>query len=200
MLPKASQEAGEKMKAKVFGAYTYFFLGVILVASITFMKVPCPVSNGTGVVTGVKDLEIVAVDAELVGQELISLECGWDYTRYTYDVKISVVNETTVPVYGMVAVSFYDPKQIGTRVTEMDDEEITVESLGPLIAAFPVFVEIAAETARTIEETIVLEGISLDQFGAGETHAVLAATADEFVCPFDLGTGRVSITEWLRLR
>jgi len=178
----------------------YFILGVILVAVPTFIELPCPACGGTGFITGVKGLEITGIESELVSHEIVGLECGWDFERYTYDVKISVENKTTTPLYGMIGVTFHDPDATRTRIIEVDDEEIEVTTPGGIIAASTIFVdEIAAKTARTIEETIVFDGISIEQLGV-EYHLIQAYTADEFVCPFHGETAKVPITEWLKLR
>jgi hypothetical protein len=203
-------EEGNEMKAKVskvFGAHAglmSFVLGFTLLASPVFVNVPDPVSNGTGIIQGAQDLDVTIVEVELVRYKLVSLECGWDFARYTYDVKLSLVNETASVQYGMVMVSFYDPGQAKEIITTVDDLEVNVAYQGSPVASFPVFVEVDAGTTQTIEETIVLDGIALDagEFrldGTTEAHTVTATTKGEFVSPFGGGTGRVSILEWLRL-
>ena len=193
--------------SKVFSAHAGFMsfvLGFTLLALPVFAKVSDPVSNCTGIIQGAQDLDVTVVESELVRYKLVSLECGWDFARYTYDVKLSLVNETTSTQYGMVMVSFYDPERTKEITTTVDDMEVNVLSQGSPVASFPIFVEVAAGTTQTIEKTIVLDGIALDdgEFrvdGTTEAHTVTATTKGEFVSPFGDGTGRVSILEWLRL-
>lgn len=188
---------------KVFGAHAgfmSFILGVTLLASLTFTEVACPVSKGTGVLLGAQGLKVTSIETELIDHMLLNLECGWDFERYTYAVKISVVNETAAPIRGAVVVSFHNPA--GAFAEEFVEVEgivsLEVSYAGPIEAAIPVFVEVAAGAALTIEETFVFDGIGLEELEM-EGHTILATTAGEFVCPYDGGTGKVSITEWLRL-
>lgn len=190
------------LKTKLFTASIFFTLAVILLGTLTFIELPCPACGGTGFITGVKGLEITKVEAELVDHEIVGLECGWDYERYTYDLKISVENKSTTPLaYGMIEVTFHDPESSRTRTIEEDDEEIEVTDVGGIISADTIFVEgIAAQTARTIEETIVFDGVTLEVFDV-EIHQVLAHTAEEFACPFHSEeTTKVPLTKWLKLR
>ena len=190
------------LKTKLFSASIFFTLAVILLGTLTFIELPCPACGGTGFITGVKGLEITEIEIELVDHEIVGLECGWDFVRYTYDLKISVENNTTTPLaYGMIEVTFHDPESSRTRTIEEDDEEIEVTDVGGTISADTIFVKgIAAETARTIEETIVFDGVTLALFDV-EKHQVQASTAEEFACPFHSEeTTKVPLTEWLRLR
>jgi len=200
------------MKAKVFTAYRYFktkfftasiffTLAVILFGGLTFIEFPCPICGGTGFITGARDLEVTGIEYELVSHEIVSLECGWDYESYTYDVKLSVKNKTAAPLYGIIQLTFHDPGASTTRyVSEEDEPEIAVEVPGAVIAAENIFVdEIAAGAERTIEETIVFEGVTLAIFGV-EIHQVIAHTADEFACPFHGETAKVPLPQWLGLR
>jgi hypothetical protein len=188
---------------KVFAAHASFMsfiLGVTLLASLTFSEVPCPVSKGTGVISGAQGLKVTGIETELTDHVFLNLECGWDFERYTYAVKISVVNETATPIYGAIVVNFHNPT--GAFAEELVEVEgITALEgayAGPIEAAILVYVEVAAETAQTIEETFVFDGIGLEELEA-ESHTVTVTTTGEFDCPYDGGTGKVTITEWLRL-
>src|SRR4030067_3857341 len=99
------------MKARVFNAYTGFVLGVTLIGALTFVQLPCPMKacGTTGVVKGVSGLEIAGVEAKLIKHTILGIECGWDWERFTYDVKISVVNNTATETFGVIMVSFGDP-------------------------------------------------------------------------------------------
>jgi hypothetical protein len=205
------------------GAYICFALGVILVGALTLIEVPCPIDKGTGVITGAKGLKITGVEAELVDFFQSELGCGEEWVVFTYVVNISVVNETTTPIYGGIVLTFYDPETafIGPFETEnpiyfeaenpiyMDEgADIpvvagAVEYVGEQIVRIPILVEIPAETAETIEENIVFEVFNdlRDVHELyGKPHSIYVKTAEAMVCPYSGGTGKVPITEWLRIK
>ena len=191
------------MKLRVSRAYVYFALGVILVGALTLIEVPCPVDGGTGVITGARGVEVTGVEAELVEHKTIDLGCGEFWDKFTYAVKISVVNETITPSYGGIVVTFYDPE--GATPGYYRD---TVDASGEMIHTWiPPFlgvtwqgtlllIRIAAETEETIEETLVVGGAERGV----ETPNISADVAEEFACPYCGGTGKVPITEWLRIK
>jgi hypothetical protein len=189
------------IKNKLFKVSIFFSLAVVMVGGITLVELPCPVCDGTGYIKGAKGLEITDIVYELVSHEVVGLECGWDFERYTYDVEILVDNASVFPTYGMVEVTFHDPESTRTITIEVDDEDIEIENPGGVIAASTIFVdEIAAGDTRTIGETIVFDGIMLEQMGV-EKHLAQANTSDQFTCPFHgEETTKVPFTEWLRLR
>ncbi len=193
---------------KVFGAHAglmSFALGVTLLASFTFTEVPCPISKGTGVISGAQGLEVTVIETELIDRTLLNLECGWDFERYTYAVKISAVNETAAPIYGAIVVNFHNPAgAFAEGFIEVEGITTLEEAYaGPIDAGIIVFVEVAAETAQTIEKTFVFDGLVLGGRDTGiaefESHTVTVTTEGSFTCPYDGGTGKVPITEWLRL-
>jgi hypothetical protein len=189
-------------KTKLFTASVLFSIAVVLVGGLTLVELPCPVCGGTGYVSGAKGLEITDIQYELVSHEVVGLECGWDFERYEYNIKLVVENTTINQTHGLVEVTFHDPESTTVRYIEVDDEvEEAVETLGGVIAASAIFVEeLAAGDTRIIEDSIVFDGITLEQLGV-EIHEVQASTAEEFPCPFhDEGTTKVPFTTWLRLR
>jgi hypothetical protein len=190
------------MKTKLFTTSIFFTLAVVLVGGITLIELPCPVCDGTGYIRGAKGVEVIDIERKLVSHEVVGLECGWDFERYEYDIKLVVENTTINPTYGLVEITFHDPESTKVRYIEVDDEvEEAVETLGGVIAAATIFVEeLAAGDTRTIEDNIIFDGITLEQLGV-EIHEVQASTAEEFPCPFhDEGTNKVPFTTWLRLR
>jgi hypothetical protein len=189
-------------KTKLFTASIFFTLAVVLVGGITLIELPCPVCDGTGYIRGAKGVEVIDIERKLVSHEVVGLECGWDFERYEYDIKLVVENTTINPTYGLVEITFHDPESTKVRYIEVDDEvEEAVETLGGVIAAATIFVEeLAAGDTRTIEDNIIFDGITLEQLGV-EIHEIQASTAAEFPCPFhDEGTNKVPFTTWLRLR
>ena len=190
------------MKIRVSSVYVCFVMGVLLVGALTLIEVPCPICGGTGVITGAKGLEVKGVEGELIDLNTLDVGCGALYNKYTYAVKISLVNEATAPSYGAISVTFHDPKGAHPEVIRPSDEEgadvMVVEPAypGPTVAAIPVFVEIPAETAQTIEEIIWFEEFWVEQ--VTNTHNISADTAGKIVCPYCDGTGTVPIIEWFR--
>ncbi len=192
------------MKIRVPGAYVYFAFGVILVAALTLIEVPCPIDGGTGVIAGAESVEVTGVEAELVDLEILELGCGVFWDKFTYAVKISVVNETITPSHGGILVTFHDPREATPGYLSDTNDPITNEvirevvppSLGVTWQGTLLFITIAAETAETIEETLVVGG---DARGV-ETLNISVKMAGEFACPYCGGIGKVPITEWLRIK
>ena len=189
------------MKIRVSSAYVCFVIGVLLVGALTLIEVPCPIDKGTGVITGAKGLKVTGVEGEFVDFNVIDLGCGGVYYEFTYAVKISLVNEATTPSYGGLVVKFYDPESvfeqlIVNRTGYVHNSVEGLAFLGPPIAGIPIFVEIPAETARTIERIIVFDGFWYEVM----THTISVEIADEIVCPYCGGTGKVPIIEWPRIK
>ena len=189
------------VKTKMFTASIFFTLAVIVFGAVTYIQLPCPVCDGKGTILGASGIEIVGLDFELVDHEVVGLECGWDFERYTYDVALSVENNTQEPLYGLIEVTFHDPESTRTIEVEVDDEvEEHIDVAGMIIAAQTVFIEeLAPSGERIVTETIVFDGVSLEQIGA-EAHLVEAHTAYMFICPFHGESNKVSLTDWLDLR
>jgi len=191
-----------KAKIRASSAYVYFsfVVGALLVGTLTTIEVPCPMDGGTGFITGAKGLEIKGVESELVDYEFFSLGCGLEWEKFTYAVNISAVNETATPSHGGIAITFYDPETAVEPIAGGESagvlEELALEFLGPPIVRIPIFVEIPAETAETIEEIAVFMGLRL----YGETHGISVKMVKEIVCPYSDGTGSVPITEWLWIK
>ena len=178
-----------------------------MVGGLALIEVPCPIDEGTGVITGAKGLKVTGVEGELVDWEQYELGCGLLWVDFTYAVKISVVNETTTPRHGGILVKFYDPEtalerevveQIFAGEGGQAARELGLEFLGTPVERIPIFVKIPAETAETIEEIVVFTSEYL--LNAGETHNILADVSGQIVCPYCDGTGKVPIIEWLRIK
>jgi hypothetical protein len=187
------------MKSKVFNAYTAFVLGTVLLAAVTFVQLTCPACHGTGIVHGVQGLEITGVDATLVEHKELGMNCGWDWERYKYDVKVSVINRTTAQAWGVVMVNISNPTESFWVEMEMEDEEVMVEFSGETLKSYPIFVEVPPSGSKVVEDTLLYEGVTLKLFGE-EKHWFEAVTASEFPCPFHGAKATVPFTEWLRLR
>ena len=102
------------LKTKLFTTSVFFTLAVVLFGAVTFIQLPCPVCDGTGYISGVGGLEATVAELELVEHEIVGLECGWDFERYTYDVKLSIENNTNAPLLGLVQITFHDPESTRT--------------------------------------------------------------------------------------
>jgi hypothetical protein len=187
------------MKAKVFNVYTGFVLGAVLLGAMTFVQLPCPACGGTGTVRGVQGLEITGVEADLIQHKELGMNCGWDWERYAYDIRVSVVNRSTALTYGVVMVNISNPTESFSVKVELEDEETMVEFNGEPMKSYPIFVEVPPSSTKIIEESILYEGVTLKLFGE-EKHWFEAVTASEFPCPFHKEKATVSLTEWLRLR
>ena len=190
------------LKTKLFTASIFFTLAVVLLGGITYLELPCPVCDGTGIVTGAGNLKLAEIDYDITEREVVSLECGYDLERYVYNVKLTVENPTTSPSSGAVKLTFHDPEATRTREVEVvDDEENIVTDLGPIISVQTVYIpEVAAGAERTVEESIEFISVTLEIFDV-EFHHIEFYVVDEFICPFhDETSSKVSLTEWLRLR
>jgi hypothetical protein len=187
------------MRGKIFNAYTAFVLGASLLFGLTYLELPCPVCNGTGVVKGVTSLDVIGVEATLVDHVETGIECGWDYERYTYDVKLTVSNKSSSMSYGVVMVTFHDPNETITLPIEIDDESTVMYYSGETLAAEPFVVEVGPNHTEVFEKLVQFDGITVQLFTAPE-HIVETTVASEFPCPFHGEKAVVPFTEWLQLR
>lgn len=215
------------MKLPISSGYIYFATGLLLVTALTSIRLTCPIDGGTGVIKGAEGVKVTAIDSELVDFKTFDTGCAEIYSDFTYSVNVSLVNETTISRAGALLVKFYHPLAVeGTdaatarreRAEEMEapEEEIVLTEevgKGGVIVTFIrrpeatklIFVEIPAKTAKTVAETIQFRGFGFEEitgFGVGGiTHTLSVAPPQEgVVCPYSHGTGRVPLTEWLRLK
>ncbi len=193
------KECGKKMKKKLFNTYTCFILGLVLVTGATFVKVPCPACEGTGTIPGVTGIDIKGIEAELINHHELGMDCGWDYERFTYDVKLTLENRTQSDSYGIIMVTFHDPDDSYQIMVEIDDDELYVDVAGATLASNPVFVELPGGATEVIEKRMLFEGVTLEFFG-GREHQIEANIASNYNCPFHGGDASVPFPEWLRLR
>ena len=187
------------MKNRVFNAYTAFVLGAVLVGGLTFVQLPCPACQGTGIIKGVTSLEVAGVEAKLVDHVELGIECGWDYERYSYDVKLTVVNKSSSFSYGVIMVTFHDPNETITLPAEIDDESTIVYYSGETLEATPFVVEVGPNQTKVFQKLVQFSGITLQLFTAPE-HLVETTVASEFPCPFHGKEATVPFTQWLKLR
>jgi hypothetical protein len=211
-----------KMKISVPRGFVYFFIGALLFGVLTAsFKVTCPIDKGTGVIAGAQSVEVVDIEGKLIDFKTFDTGCEEAFSEFTYAVKISLVNKTTTPGFGMVAVNFYHPATVGKDYAnlqaairekaidmELPEQEVVLleeeVSTGGVILVFVgrpvatklVFVEIPAEMTKTIEETIQFRGFGLEQI----THTVSSKIEGETVCPFCRGEGKLYIIEWLKIK
>lgn len=187
------------MKNKIFNAYTYFILGLVLVTGATFIKLPCPACDGSGRIGGVTGVEVVSIEAELVSHFELGMDCGWDFERFTYDVELTVENYSGSEAWGVVLVTFHDPDESYYRQIEIDDSEVEVEVFGQTLLSYPWFVEVPAGSTEVFKKRVNFEGVTLEFFG-GRDHQIEASTNTSYTCPFHGEDARVVLPEWLRLR
>ena len=187
------------MKGKIFNAYTIFALVLVLFTGATFIQLPCPACEGTGLITGSKTLQVDKVEAVLTNHYLLNVQCGWDFERYTYDVKLTVENKTSATALGTVMVTFHNPDEEISVVIEIEDEEVMQTYTGKALESIPVFVEVPAATTSVIEKTVTFDGVSLELFRV-EEHQIEAYTESEFKCPYHGEKAVVPLTEWIRLK
>lgn len=217
-----------KMKIPVSNGYVYFAIGLLLVTVLTSIKLTCPVDGGTGVITGAEGVKVIDIEYQLLDFKIFDTGCAEIYSDFTYAVNISLLNETTITKLGALLVKFYHPSAVKGFVDlatatkeraeeqEIGEQEVIVMeevSKGGMIATFTkppaatkfIFVEIPANSAKTVEEIIQFKGFGYQEiagFGmAGVSHNVsVAPPVETIVCPYSHGTGKVSLTEWLRLK
>ena len=188
------------MKSKIFNAYSVFIAGLLLVTGVTFVKLDCPVCQGSGRVTGISGVEIASVKANLVSHKELAIDCGWDYERFIYDMELTVENYTGSTAAGVVLVTFHDPDETYTIQVEENDEEIYVDVNGSVLLSYPWIIEVPARITQVFTHQVTFDGITLEFFG-GRHHLVVANTNTSYPCPFhELDETKVSFPEWLRLR
>jgi len=202
--------------------FVYFFIGALLLGVLTTsFEVTCPIDKGTGVIAGSKSVQVTDVEGKLIDFKTYDTGCEEAFSEFTYAVKISLVNKTTTPGFGLVAINFYRPEAVGKEYAnlqeairekaidmELPEQEVVLMeeevSTGGVILVFMgrpvatklVFVEIPTEMAKTIEETIQFRGFGLEQIA----HTLSSKVEGETVCPFCRGKGKLSVIGWLKIK
>ena len=216
------------MKLPISRGYVYFATGLLLVTLLTSVRLTCPIDGGTGIIAGAQGLKVIDIEDQLLDFKIYDTGCAEIYSDFTYAVNISLVNETSITQVGALLVKFYHPSAVkgsvdlatATKIRaeeqEIGEQEVNVTeevSKGGLVVTFTkapvatklIFVELPANTAKTLEETIQFKGFGYQEiagFGMeGVSHNVSVAPPVEIIiCPYSRGTGKVSLTEWLRLK
>ncbi|MDO8716516.1 MAG: hypothetical protein Q7J73_06890 [Dehalococcoidales bacterium] len=217
-----------EMKIPFSSGYVYFSVGVLALTVITLMRLTCPVDGGTGVIAGAQGLKVIDIEDQLLDFKIYDTGCAEIYSDFTYAVNISLVNETSITQFGALLVKFYHPSAVkgsvdlatATKIMaeeqEIGEQEIKVTeevSKGGMVVTFTkppvatklIFVKMPAKTAQTWEETIQFKGFGYQEiagFGMeGVSHNVsVAPPVETIICPYSHGTGKVSLTEWIRLK
>ncbi len=216
------------MKLPISRGYVYFATGLLFVTLLTSIRLTCPIDGGTGVISGAQGLKVIDIEDQLLYFKIYDTGCAEIYSDFTYAVNISLVNETSITQVGALLVKFYHPSAVKGSVDlatatkamaeeqEIGEQEVKVTeevSKGGVVVTFTkapvatklVFVEMPAKTAQTLEETIQFKGFGYQEiagFGMeGVSHNVsVAPPVETIICPYSHGTGKVSLTEWLRLK
>lgn len=216
------------MKIPISSGYVYFATGLLLVTVLTSIRLTCPVDGGTGVITGAEGLKVTDIEDKLLDFKIYDTGCAEIYSDFTYSVNISLVNEMSITKFGALLVKFYHPSAVkgsveletATRIRaeeqeapeqeiilteEMSKGGVIVTFTKPPVATKLMFVEIPAKTAKNVAETIQFRGFGYQEiagFGMeGVSHNVsVAPPVETIVCPYSHGTGKVSLTEWFRLK
>ena len=191
-------------------AFTLFFIPVILVGVLTTVRLTCPLDQGTGILTAVKDLKAESVEMELIGMENILVPPTgyvnehW-VSEYTYTVNILLINETTKLSQGNVALIF-DRRFSSQYIAEMDldvlnpDDEVRDSTPSPLL--FSVYVEVPAGTTKNYEIVYTFRDLPfIDipiEFQVQPHGAIIEPGIYGLPCPTSGGTGKLSVAEWLQ--
>lgn len=167
------------------------FLSVAIVALLASMgviiEVPCPACSGTGTIVGAVGVEVGRVEYELIDSKYFDAWCVEEWAILTYDVSISVENKETTRSLGYIVVAFYDPP--GEDTTQVR----RYRSL--------VYIDIPPGAVDTIQKVLVYAGgAPSDVFRIGVPQRLEVETAKDIECPICDGTGKVPITEWLRIK
>ncbi len=216
------------MKLPISKGYVYFATGLLLVTLLTSISLTCPICQGTGVIAGAQGIKVLDIEDQLLYFKIYDTGCAEIYSDFTYTVNISLINETSVTEAGALLVKFYHPSAVkgsvdlatATKIIAAEQEigeqdvKVTEEvSKGGMVVTFTkppvatklIFVEMPANTAKNLEETIQFKGFGYEQiagFGIeGVSHNVsIAPPVEAIICPYSHGTGKVTITEWLRIK
>jgi hypothetical protein len=202
--------------------YVIFVIGVLLFGVLTApFKVTCPLDKGTGVITGTTGMKVINVEGNLVNSRSFEMACATIWNEFTYDVKVSLMNEAKTPGFGTIMVKFYDPSAVGKVYSDysaaIQEKSIEAEALeetaliltvemstgGAFItpvlsqrATKLIIFAIPPETTKTIEETVTIWGWEWQE----QTHTLTAGLVEQTACPYCQRTGKLPITEWLKIK
>ena len=196
-LDELGEEALVLMKTRPPLAFTLFFIPVILVGAFTAVRLTCPLDQGTGILTAVKDLRAESVEMELIGMENILVpptgyvNAHW-VSEYTYAVNMLLTNETTKLSQGNVALIF--DRRFGGQ--------LIVPTRG-FPRLYTIYVEVPAGTTKNIESVHSFRDLPfIDvpiEFRVQPHGAIVEPGRYALPCPTSGGTGKLSVAEWLRV-
>ena len=154
-----------------------FFTIVPILAATAFIKAPCPVCSGTGVVssTGMEDVHVINLDAK----EISIFRAGCDtYRVYQYDITLTLENWSDHDAGGYVNLVLVD-YQTGRK---LDDTAFTV-------------VEIPAKTSVVhYTTTYFTMNATVDQ--PNRTTVAAEVLRSNVPCKACNGTGKVALNSW----
>lgn len=200
--------------------YVFFITTTLLFAVLTSpFEVTCPLDKGTGTIVGTMGMAVKSVEATQLEHRTFEMGCATIWDEFTYKVTVTLENTLTAPGFGTAMVKFYEPLAIGQVFASLEEaiqqkyveaesleeimltEEISTE--GKLVVPVRsqretklLFFGVPANSTKTIEDTITIWGWEWDE----EEHVVTAVLVNQTMCPYCKGTGKLPITEWLKIK
>jgi hypothetical protein len=210
------------LKFTMHSGYAVFIVGALAFGLLTRpYEVTCPLDHGTGVIKGTTGLQIGDVGETLLKHRTFEMACATIWDEFTYYITVSLVNDSSSPGFGTIMVKFYDPTAIGKVYESMADalqqksveaeayEEtgliLTVETstggtmVTPVMsqrATKLVFFSIAPKSTKSYEQQITIMGWDWPE----QSHIVTASLVNQTICPYCNGTGKLPVTEWLKIK
>lgn len=175
----------KQARIRMSGAFLTVTVVALLAWASTVVEVlPCPVCEGTGVLSGPKSLEVKGFESKEISYTVFQLGSCDEWEQLTYEVNILVVNREADTSAGYLVVDFYLP------VSEEPEAE------GYLSYEIPIYVEIPPETTKNIKRTLVWEGFMTLRIRPW----LVVKEGEEFACPHCNGQGRLSVIEYIKAK
>ena len=154
---------------------TVFFTLVLLLSVTAFIKVPCPVCDGSGSVSGIPGSEKLSIlDTKSQEIKVQRDSCGI-YTVFRYKVDVRLLNEGGEDVSGWMKLTLIDPSK--------DEESGLLDTQ---------YVQISVPAGSVSNESFTVSfGSGLDQFGT--TIVKSEIVIGNVPCAACEGSGNISL-------
>ena len=195
------------MKTRPPFPFMLFSIAFVLVGVLTTLRLPCPLSHGTGILPAAQGLKVESAESKLVSMKdtYKFTACGTPIptVKYTYLVNMVLTNEGTEPSQGSISVSFNPGFSVGYHVLigEGEGEDVmVVEGNAPPTLA-DAYVNIPAGATRNIgrEFTFIDQAYGVPPGAHGDPHQVTVEAGREIADPMCGPAGKLPFVKWLEV-
>ena len=196
------------MKAGPPVTFMLSFGAFIVIGGLSLLKLPCPLSHGTGIIEAAQGLTVDSVVSKSisVAKTVKFSACGApiQWIKYKYLVNMSLTNNSSEPSMGSVSVTFTPLLSVGQHLTagegEADAAEIVTGDAPPTTVSM--VVDVPAKTTKTVQSTLSFEDQMYDVPSGytGSLYDVTVGTGKDIPDPTCTPSGKVPFVTWLQVK